>query len=98
MVAVQALSARLSADRRRSQDAQDDQGRDVPSRGGVLVEQRPENMNITRQEVALKRIASLPLTRQDKVLDIRRRIAEGTYELGKRLDRAMDRMLEALAP
>ncbi len=37
-------------------------------------------------------------TRQDKVLDIRRQIAVGTYKVGERLDGVMDRVLEALTP
>jgi len=44
----------------------------------------------------LKRIAFLPLIRQGKVLDIRRQITDGTYELADRLDKAIDRVLEAL--
>jgi hypothetical protein len=54
------------------------------------------NRNTPSQEEALKRIASLPLTRQGKVLDIRHRIAKGTYEMADRLDEAMDRVPEAL--
>jgi hypothetical protein len=48
------------------------------------------------QEEALKRIASLPTLRRGKVLDIRRQIADGTYEVGHRLDQAIDRLLELL--
>jgi hypothetical protein len=55
-----------------------------------------ENMNVTPREKVSRRIASLPDTRQDRVLDIRRRIAEGTYEVADRLDKAMDRVLEAI--
>ncbi|MCX5644406.1 MAG: flagellar biosynthesis anti-sigma factor FlgM [Phycisphaerae bacterium] len=44
----------------------------------------------------MQRIASLSPIRQGKVLDIRRRIAEGTYELTARLDKAIDRVLEAV--
>jgi hypothetical protein len=44
----------------------------------------------------LKRIASLPPIGQGKVLDIRRQIAEGTYDVGDRLDKAMDRVLVAI--
>jgi hypothetical protein len=54
------------------------------------------NRNTTSHEEALKRITSLPPIRQGKVLDIRRRIAAGTYEVGDRLDRAIDRLLEVL--
>ncbi|MEN6428728.1 MAG: flagellar biosynthesis anti-sigma factor FlgM [Phycisphaerales bacterium] len=44
----------------------------------------------------MKRIASLPHTRRDKVLDIRQRIAEGTYEVADRLEVTVDRVLEAI--
>jgi hypothetical protein len=55
-----------------------------------------ENMNTTPPEEVLKRITSLPPNRRRKVLDIRRRITEGTYEVASRLDRAIDRVLEAI--
>jgi anti-sigma28 factor (negative regulator of flagellin synthesis) len=55
-----------------------------------------ENMNITPPEEVLKRITSLPSNRQGKVLDIRRQIADGTYEVAGCLDRAIDRVLEAI--
>jgi hypothetical protein len=53
-------------------------------------------MNTTPHEEALKRIAFLPPIRQCKVLDIRRQIMDGTYDMADRLDKAMDRVLEAL--
>jgi anti-sigma28 factor (negative regulator of flagellin synthesis) len=56
------------------------------------------NRNTTSQEEALKRIASLPPTRRNKVRDIRRQIAAGTYKVGERLDGAMNRVLETLTP
>jgi hypothetical protein len=83
-------------DRRRSRNTGDDWGRHTPPNGGVLMGQILENMNVTPREKVSRRIASLPDTRQDKVLDIRRRIAEGTYEVADRLDKAMDRVLEAI--
>jgi anti-sigma28 factor (negative regulator of flagellin synthesis) len=55
-----------------------------------------DNRNATSQEEALKRISSLPPVRQGKVLDIRRQIAKGTYEVADRLDKAMNRVLESL--
>ena len=83
-------------DRRRSRNTRDDWGRHTPPNGGVLLGQTLENMNATPREKVSRRIASLPDTRQDKVLDIRRRIAEGTYEVAYRLDKAVDRVLEAI--
>lgn len=41
-------------------------------------------------------IASLPRSRQDKVLAIRRQLAEGTYTVAHRLDETIDRILETL--
>lgn len=93
MARVRALSGLPSAGRRRSRDARYDQGCDASPHGAVLV---LGNRNTTFQEEALKRIASLPPIRQGKVLDIRRQIADGTYELAERLDRAINRVLEAL--
>jgi len=93
MVRVQALSGLPSADRRRSQDARNDQGREASPNGDALT---LGNRNTTSQEEALRRIASLPPNRQGKVLDIRRRIADGTYEVADRLDEALDRALESL--
>jgi anti-sigma28 factor (negative regulator of flagellin synthesis) len=61
------------------------------------MEQILENMNTTPQEEALMRITSLPDIRRDKVLDIRRQLTEGTYEVADRLDGAIDRVLEAIA-
>jgi anti-sigma28 factor (negative regulator of flagellin synthesis) len=93
MATVRALSRLLSADRRRAQDARNDQGRDASPHGAVLV---LGNRNTTSQEEALKRIASLPALRQGKVLDIRRQITDGTYEVGDRLDQAINCLLEVL--
>lgn len=93
MTRVRALSGFPSADRRRSQDARNDLGYDASPHGDVLI---LGNRNTTSQEEVLKRIASLSPNRQDKVLDIRRQIANGTYEVADRLDRAIDRVLEAL--
>jgi len=61
-----------------------------------LLEHILENMNTTPQEEALRRITSLPDIRRDKVLDIRRQLREGTYEVADRLDEAIDRVLEAI--
>jgi hypothetical protein len=60
------------------------------------MEQILDNMNTTPREEVLKRIAFLPHMRRGKVLDIRRQIMDGTYEVADRLDKAIDRVLEAL--
>ncbi len=93
MARVQALWGLPSADRRRSQDARNDQGCDASPNGDVLI---LGDRNTTSQEEALERIASLSPIRQGKVLDIRRQIAKGIYEVEDRLDQAIDRVLEAL--
>jgi len=55
-----------------------------------------EDLSITPQEAVLTKIASLPRARQDKVLSIRRQLTEGTYAVADRLDRVIDRVLEAI--
>jgi anti-sigma28 factor (negative regulator of flagellin synthesis) len=93
MATVAAISKLQPADHRKSQDARNSQGRHASPTSDVLI---LGNRNTTSHEEALKRIASLPPIRQGKVLDIRRRIAEGTYDVRYRLDKAMDRVLEAI--
>ena len=58
------------------------------------MEQILEDLNTTPPEEVLQRIASSPDIRRGKVLTIRRRITEGTYEVAGRLDRVIDRVLE----
>jgi len=60
------------------------------------MEQILENINTTPIGQVLKRIASLPEVRKEKVLDVRRRLTEGNYNLNERLDIALDRVLEDL--
>lgn len=62
----------------------------------VLMEQILDNVNNTPLGKVLKRIASLPEVRRQKVLDLRRSLAVGDYELNSRLDIALDRVLEDL--
>ncbi|MHC4640383.1 MAG: flagellar biosynthesis anti-sigma factor FlgM [Planctomycetota bacterium] len=63
----------------------------------LIMEQILENLNTTPIGKVLKRIASLPEVRQEKVLDVRRQLTEGEYDLSSRLDVALDRVLEDLA-
>lgn len=98
MATIAAVAELQPTDRRRSQSAGNDQGRDTtPPTGDALLEHILENMNATPQDEALMRITSLPDIRRDKVLDIRRQLTEGTYEVADRLDKAVDRVLEAIA-
>lgn len=83
-------------DRHTPQETGNDQGHDASPNGDALMEQILEDLSITPQEEVRKRIAFLPRTRRDKVLDIRRQIAEGTYDVADRMDRAIDRVLEEI--
>jgi hypothetical protein len=102
MIGYEALMARLvesaereSTDRCESRDARNNQGRDAPSGGDVLMEQILENMSSTPWDEVLTRIACSSHIRRGKVLRIRRQIAQGTYETEDRVDGAIDRVLEA---
>ena len=97
MATITAVTELQLTDHCRSQNARNDQGRDTPPNGDALMEQILGDMNTTPQEEVLKRITSLPDIRLCKVLDIRRQLAEGTYEVADRLDRAIERVLETSA-
>jgi len=62
----------------------------------LIMEQILENINTTPIGQVLRKIASLPEVRQEKVLDVRRQLTEGRYDLNGRLDAALDRFLEHL--
>jgi len=62
----------------------------------LLMEQILENINTTPIGQVLKKIASLPEVRREKVLDIRQRINDGSYDLNGQLDAALERVLEEL--
>jgi len=62
----------------------------------LIMEQILDNINSTPIGQVLKKIASLPEIRREKVLNLRREITEGRYELAERLDVALDRVLEDL--
>jgi hypothetical protein len=85
-----------SIDRRKWQDAGNNQGRDASLNDVGSMEQILKNMRSTPWEEVLKRIASLPHIRRGKVLSIRRQTTEGTYEIEDRLDGAIDGVLEAI--
>lgn len=55
-----------------------------------------ESINNTPIGQVLKRIATLPEVRKEKVLDLRRRITQGKYDLNEHLDVAVDRVIEQL--
>jgi len=62
----------------------------------MVMEQILENINHTPLGQVLKRIASLPEVRRQKVLRLRRQITEGRYDVADRLDMALDKVLEDL--
>jgi hypothetical protein len=62
----------------------------------VIMEQILENIHHTPLGQVLKRIASLPEVRQQKVLRLRRQITAGGYDLSERLDEVLDKVLEDL--
>jgi hypothetical protein len=63
----------------------------------LLMEQILDNINNTPIGQVLKKIASLPEVRRQKVLDVRRQLTEGRYDLGRRLDIVLDRVLADLS-
>ena len=62
----------------------------------LFMEEILENINKTHIGKILKRIASLPEMRRQKILNVRKRLSEGQYELNERLDVALDKVLEDL--
>lgn len=62
----------------------------------LIMEKILENMNTTPLGQVLKKIASLPEVRRQKVLDVRRQLTDGKYDVNSRLDAALDKVLEQL--
>jgi len=62
----------------------------------VMMEQILDNINTTPIGQVLRKIASLPEVRKEKVLGVRRQLTEGKYNLDERLDVALDKVLEHL--
>jgi hypothetical protein len=60
------------------------------------MEQILDNVHRTPLGVVLKRIASLPEVRREKVLRVRRQITQGRYNLTERLDLALEKVLDDL--
>jgi len=61
-----------------------------------VMEQILDNIQSTPLGIVLKRIASLPEVRQEKVLRVRRQITQGRYDVTERLDLALEKVLEDL--
>ena len=53
--------------------------------------------NKTQVRISAQEFDSLPLDRQKKILEIRKQITEGKYDLDKRFNIAFDRLLEDLS-
>jgi hypothetical protein len=62
----------------------------------AVMEQILENIQNTPLGVVLKRIASLPEVRREKVLQVRRQLTSGRYDLIKHLDQALEKVLDDL--
>jgi len=62
----------------------------------LLMEQILENIHNTPLGQVLKKIASLPEVRQQKILRVRRQLTEGNYDLNHRLDAALEKVLHDL--
>jgi len=62
----------------------------------MMMEQILDNINTTPIGQVLRKIASLPEIRKEKVLDVRRQLTEGKYNLDERLDVALEKVLEHL--
>jgi hypothetical protein len=71
-------------------------GRDLSADEDLLMEKILDSISTTPIGQVLKKIASLPEVRRDKILDIRRRLTKGQYDLNERLDIALDKVLEDL--
>ncbi len=61
-----------------------------------LMEQILENINTTPMGQVLKRIASLPEIKKNKILNLRQQINQGEYDLNERLDVALESVLGEL--
>lgn len=103
MARIAPLIERQSGDRRESERTWHDQEcvrspqcRCALGMGDVLLERILRRINTTSQEEVLEKIAPLADIRRHKVLDIRCRIAEGTYSVADRLDGVVERVLEAM--
>jgi len=70
--------------------------RQICSDEDLLMEQILDNINNTPLGRVLKNIALLPEVRRQKVLTVRQQLTEGSYNLNKRLDVALDKVLEEL--
>ncbi len=84
--------SRFESESRKADRAQE---RLVPDQD-LVMEEILANINATPIGQVLKKIASLPEVRKEKVLDLRKQITQGEYDLNERLDVAVDKVIEYL--
>ena len=77
-------------------DPHDEQFEPLAYENDLTMEQILENLNHTPLGRVLKRIASMPQARQQKVLEVRRNLSQGRYKINERLDRALEKVFEDL--
>lgn len=63
----------------------------------VMMEEILQNINSTPIGQVIKKIASLPEVRQEKIIDVRGKLNNGCYDLNQRLDIALEKVLDDLA-
>jgi anti-sigma28 factor (negative regulator of flagellin synthesis) len=80
-----------------TRDEANDLGRGPLPSEDVAMERIQETLNATPWEEVVRRVGSLLGVRRGKVLSIRRQIAQGTYSVDDRLERAADRVLEEVS-
>lgn len=61
-----------------------------------LAEEILDNLNSTPLGNVLLKIASMPEIRKDKVLAVRRKITEGSYDINQRIDTVVEKVLNEL--
>ena len=77
-------------------DRHDEQFDPLAYEDDLTMEQILDNLNHTPLGRVLKRIASMPQARQQKVLEVRRSLSQGRYQINERLDRALEKVFEDL--
>ena len=62
----------------------------------ILAEEMLKNVNATPIGKLLKRIATMPEIRKEKVTNVRKQLNQGNYDVENRLDLALDIVIEEL--
>jgi len=88
------LNNRMNPENRDQLDGAEQNGA-IPE-DDLIMEQILQNLNTTPLGQVLKKITSLPEVRKRKILTIRRQLTEGRYDINKRLDAALDKVIEDL--